>query len=101
MDRQQIATKLALDALGLPIRLNSFDDRLILQKSVYLAQAAGIQLGYHFQWYLRGPYSPMLTKDAFAIDAEASRQATSSQEWKLDEESSKRLEALKPLIPSG
>lgn len=53
--------------------LQSFRDRLIIQKTVYLLQAFGIYLGYQFHWYLRGPYSPRLTKDAFNNEANWSR----------------------------
>lgn len=70
MDRQQIGFKLALEQLSLPARLSSFDDSLILQKAVYLAQAAGVDLGYFFHWYLRGPYSSALTRDAFSMVSE-------------------------------
>ncbi len=45
-----------------------FDQRLILQKTVYLLQrAAGIELDYHYNWYLRGPYSPTLARDAYRM----------------------------------
>lgn len=98
MDRQQIGLKLALDQLGLPARLSSFDDRLILQKAVYLAQAAGVDLGYFFHWYLRGPYSPSLTRDAFAMASEINGGLDDSDGWKFDETSIERLARLKPLI---
>jgi hypothetical protein len=45
MDRQQIALKLAADGLGLHFKIGSFQDRLILQKAIYLVQAAGVHLG--------------------------------------------------------
>lgn len=98
MDRQQIELKLALDHLGLPARLNSFDDRLILQKAVYLIQAAGVDLGYFFHWYLRGPYSPALTRDAFTMVSELNGGLDESEGWQLAESSAKRLANLKPLI---
>jgi len=44
-----------------------FKDRLILQKTIYLMQSFDLFIGYHFNWYLRGPYSPALTKDAFEL----------------------------------
>lgn len=50
--------------------LHSFDDRLLLQKRVYLLGASGVDLGYMHSWYLRGPYCPALTRDAFACDHE-------------------------------
>jgi len=49
MDRQQIALKLTVEGLGLPFKIDTFDDRLILQKVVYLAQAIGVHSGYYYQ----------------------------------------------------
>jgi len=51
-------------------RLERFDDRLLLQKRLYLLAAEGVDLGYVHSWYLRGPYCPALTRDAFAVDRE-------------------------------
>lgn len=48
--------------------IQEFDDRLKLQKYFYLIQAHGINLGYVFSLYLRGPYCPELTKTAFMIE---------------------------------
>jgi hypothetical protein len=101
MDRQQIGLKLTLDALGLPICLDTFSDRLVLQKGVYLAQASGVQLGYQYNWYLRGPYSPSLTRDAFAVAAELSQGLDAPQGWRLDETSQQRLQHLKLLFAPG
>jgi len=47
--------------------MDTFDGRLILQKTVYLMQAYGLPLGYNFSWYIYGPYSPDLTKDGYEI----------------------------------
>lgn len=38
----------------------SFDARIICQKKIYLLQSLGTDLGYSYNWYVRGPYSPML-----------------------------------------
>lgn len=95
MDRQQIGLKLAVDAMGLPFRLSSFEDRLILQKAVYLAQAAAVHLGYTFSWYLRGPYSSALTRDAFAVVTQSDGEPAG---WKLDPPSVERLSRLKSLF---
>ena len=98
MDRQQIGLKLTLDAIGLPARLDSFSDRLVLQKSLYLSQVAGVQLGYNFNWYLRGPYSPALTRDAFTIVEELNQGLDESPGWKLDDSSQQRLAKVRQLI---
>jgi hypothetical protein len=98
MDRQQIGLKLVMDAIGLPVTLATFDERLILQKAVCLAQAAGVDLGYDFNWYLRGPYSPALTRDAFAVSNQLGQENDESQNWNLDEKSSERLRGMRRLF---
>ena len=46
---------------------HDFDKRLEVQKAIYLLQESGADLGYHFSWYLRGPYSPTLADDAYSL----------------------------------
>ena len=101
MDRQQIGLKLTVEGLKLPFLINTFEDRLILQKAVYLAQAAGVNLGYYYHWYLHGPYCPSLTRDEYAIGCEHGQGIDDSEGWKLDDESSGRLKKLQNLIPKG
>jgi uncharacterized protein YwgA len=45
----------------------SFDNRLKVQKFVYLLQEWGLNLGYRFSLYLRGPYCTEVAKDAFQM----------------------------------
>ena len=98
MDRQQIGVKLALKALGWTLKVDDFEDRLILQKTVYLAQAKGVHLGYYYKWYLHGPYCSSLTKDLYAIDSERDYADEECERWKLDEGSSTQLDQLAPLF---
>ena len=98
MNRQQIAVKLTVDGLNLPFKTDFFTDRLIMQKAVYLAQAAGINLGYFYQWYLHGPYSPSLTRDEYAIAADIGFGMDDSKGWKLDDQSSRRLGKIKDIF---
>ena len=39
------------------ISKESFEDRLICQKKIYLLQSLGTDLGYTYNWYVRGAYS--------------------------------------------
>ncbi len=48
--------------------MDKFEDRLKIQKTLYLLQSFGIYLGYDFSWYLRGPYCTSLTTNAFALE---------------------------------
>ncbi|MHC4539288.1 MAG: hypothetical protein ACYTEK_11475 [Planctomycetota bacterium] len=71
MAKQRILLKLVLDEIGLgDLPLETFPERLNLQKKVYLLQLTGMDLGYRYNWYLRGPYCPSLTQDAFALKDE-------------------------------
>ncbi len=98
MDRQQIGVKLTIDALELPFQIGGFQDRLIMQKAIYLAQAAGVNLGYYYHWYLYGPYSPSLTRDEFAIGADIASGMDESKGWKLDDKSRQRLQKMRGLF---
>ncbi len=48
--------------------MDKFEDRLKIQKTLYLLQSFGIYLGYDFSWYLRGPYCTSLTTNALALE---------------------------------
>lgn len=48
--------------------MNTFSDRLRLQKSVYLLQEFGVKLGYDYSWYIRGPYCSRLAKIGFDLE---------------------------------
>lgn len=66
MDQRSAALKLVLDHLGTN-DISTVDDRMEVQKAVYLAQKAGVSLGYSYGWYVRGPYSPSLTRDYYDL----------------------------------
>ncbi|APC69252.1 hypothetical protein [Ralstonia pseudosolanacearum] len=67
MDTKQLVLKRTLEAAGESLRVDTLDERLRLQKAIYLVQAAGADLGYRYSWYIRGPYSTSLTQDYFAV----------------------------------
>lgn len=50
------------------IDMSNFDARLVFQKSVYLLQELGFQLGYTFGWYIRGPYSRGAADGGFQLE---------------------------------
>lgn len=49
------------------LKRDSFEERLKLQKIIYLLQDSGMQLGYGFGWYKYGPYSQDLVSDAYTV----------------------------------
>lgn len=49
---------------GNAFRPNYFEDRMQMQKSIYLLQELGLSVGdYDFKWYKHGPYSQSLQND--------------------------------------
>ena len=58
-------------ATGKRFNSNSFKGRLRIQKTIYLLKSLGhpIARRYRYNMYLRGPYSPDLTKDYYKITA--------------------------------
>ena len=66
MNSTYISTAIALRDLHCS-SLDTLDDRILLQKKVYLAQDIGLPLGYGYGWYIHGPYSTDLTAAAYQI----------------------------------
>ena len=53
---------------GKDFQSNVFEDRLEMQKAVYLLQNMGISVGdYRFMWYKHGPYSQTLQNDILSL----------------------------------
>lgn len=50
------------------VDMSSMTQRILFQKAVYLAKEIGLGFdGYEFGWYVRGPYSPSLATDGYAL----------------------------------
>jgi len=71
MDEKFVALKLILNHLDVGQEINTVEQRLETQKAIYLAQSMGVELDYSYGWYLKGPYSPSLTRDYYELDATA------------------------------
>lgn len=56
--------------------MESFEDKLIIQKTICLLQFMGFKVGYSFSLYVKGPYSPDLTGDLYDHRAEVERLQT-------------------------
>ena len=54
--------------VGFTFNINNFDHRIKLQKYVFLAKEFGWNHSYHYNIYLRGPYSSKLAKDYYDLD---------------------------------
>lgn len=49
------------------LNINTFEQRKILQKTIYILREMGVKIRYTYNWYIHGPYSPQLADDAYEI----------------------------------
>jgi uncharacterized protein YwgA len=48
-------------------KMESFNGRLKLQKTIYVMQSFDLYIGYNFSWYVRGPYCTELATDGYKL----------------------------------
>ncbi len=66
VDAEKIGRTLrVLRELEIKPDMTPFSTRLRIQKILYLLQELGLQTGWKFGWYVRGPYSPDLAHELF------------------------------------
>jgi len=88
---------------GVDATIESKEDRIVLQKTVYLSQIAGVDLGYRYSWYINGPYSPSLTKDYYEL-LENSDLSEVTEQWELGKNTEGQLTPVRDLVankPAG
>ena len=88
------ALHLILSELGIDDSIDTVDQRLTIQKAIYLVQTK-VGLGYSYGWYLKGPYSPRLTRDYYDLAAVEDRGTLSGS---LKESVTKALKEIRNLI---
>ena len=93
MNNIDIANGIVFQKLG--ISNETFENRLISQKKMYILQALGTDLGYEYSWYIRGPYSPSLTNYIYNnIDVLS---ATDFSQYRLLDEVKKNIDIVNSL----
>lgn len=80
------------------LKRESTEERLKLQKTIYLLQAYGLRLGYGFSWYRYGPYSQDLVYDAYTVLAsEREKYEEESRSWQFSQNTVKRFDSFKEI----
>ena len=97
MAEQLTKLKLVLQGLGVDNDISTRDSRIKLQKLICLTQITGLKLGYGFSWYVRGPYSPSLTSDYYALANSPEEGVGLPEGLVLTEESTRKLETVRNL----
>ena len=98
MENRLIVLELVLKELDMEPTINSLDDRIRLQKAIYLSQEAGVPLGYRFSWYVRGPYSPGLTSDYYSLEVASNEDSEGKNGKRLRPDIRRKLCSIKPMM---
>ena len=93
-ENSQSAISAVLKHLGVPLSVENKDARLIMQKTIYLSQAAGAKLGYAFNWYVNGPYSAPLADDYY----EATQSGKDFARYTVSSDLAQKLQPVKRAI---
>jgi uncharacterized protein YwgA len=89
----------SLQVLGVDPKMTTFADRKRIQKLVYLLDVVfGLNLGFSYNWYLHGPYSPEVTKTVF--DVIEGRQIVFSDPKVLSNEELEKIDKLRLFLGS-
>src|SRR5437867_10105008 len=55
------------DIFHTDLDMNSFNNRIKLQKLIFVLQSEGVERDYYFNWYIRGPYSSRLARVGYNL----------------------------------
>lgn len=95
MNSGHILLKLVLDEIGFgEIKIDSFIERKVLQKKIYLLQLTGIDLGYRSNWYLKGPYCPALAGEVFSLREEIKDGDDEFKDYELNSATKEKFQTL-------
>lgn len=94
MNNIDIANGIIFQKMG--IGKETFDERLICQKKMYLLEGLGTDLGYSYNWYVRGPYSPSLTN--YVYNNLEVLSANDFGQYKLSQTAEKHVEQVNSLL---
>lgn len=94
MNSIDIANGMIFQKLG--VSIDTFDERLTCQKKLYLLEGLGTDLGYTYNWYVRGPYSPSLSNYVYN-NLEVLR-ATDFSDYKLSKTAERHIEQVNSLL---
>lgn len=98
MENKEIALKLTLDAIGESTNIATVNNRMRLQKAIYLSQQIGIPLGYTYSWYFKGPYSPSLTQDYYNLNSALAAKDEDTKDLALSPEVLKKAQETRRLL---
>jgi len=79
--------------MGRDLDMGDYKNRLIVQKMTYMLKFVLNRLDYSFSWYVRGPYSPVLTNEAFKFS-----DRRSAKDYEFDDNEKYAAERIRSLF---
>lgn len=97
-DEKGILVLRFLDVTEKKFNIDTLEERIKLQKLLYLAQTYGLNFDYHYSWYFHGPYSSSLADVLYKIDE--SELMSSAQKLPLTEisDDANKIQRFKELV---
>jgi uncharacterized protein YwgA len=83
MRGKSLDVTLCLHEMGFKINMKNFEHRLLLQKMIYMLQVFGVDLGFRYGWYLRGPYCSELAHIGYEIYANKDKIPQVTEQYEL------------------
>ncbi len=80
------------------LNIGTFEQRKILQKSVFILKQMGLTFEYPYNWYLHGPYSPSLADDAYEITYNEEKYNTESSKYHFKEQTKEKVDKFKDIF---
>jgi len=80
------------------LRLDSFVERKLLQKTIYFLQEFGVDLGYSQGFYVYGPYSSELTDDAYFLKRQTEQAPSTIERSELSSDEKKAVKQTKEFL---
>jgi len=88
--------------LGIKPRLDNFQSKLVMQKTIYLLQQMGLNMGFDYGFHIRGTYSPALTAALYdnrkKVEGCSDGEKLSEKEIRLVEEFREEMAGLDPAV---
>jgi uncharacterized protein YwgA len=98
MKTAEIVLKLIFDKLKISPEIKTLADRKRVQKTIYLAQSTGVDIGYCFGWYLSGPYSPELMEKCHSLNGNLHLNNREYEKYCLCDDISSKIDAIKDIM---
>lgn len=98
MDFEEINLKLYLDYMGIQHDNYSLENRIRVQKAVFIGQCAGIEMLFHYEWGNHGPCSRDLIPVHYRFNRHYNNNERDYEKYSLKSTVSNRISEFKSIL---